>query len=292
MNLGPGHQMKRSCFLLLLGMFSAIVVFDGRAQSQPANGPATDLHYAPAGNFDSAGGYLPGATGFNLADVSSPALMPYLPDGVKALVFLGLCDGANAEFIDRVTKFLAYRAKVFGFYLMDEPDSTGRHSPPCTAENLKEESDWIHLHLAEAKTFFVLMSRGPSTAPDFTGTYTAADTHVDLFGIDPYPCRTDIDGCDFGMIKSYVDAAIRWGIPTDRIVPVYQTFGAGGWRNDGGGKYVLPNQSEMEHMLLIWNGLAPHPVFDYAYSWGSQSSDQSLMGSAVLQKVFAAHNGR
>jgi len=31
-------------------------------------------------------------------------------------------------------------------------------------------------------------------------------------------------------------------------------------------------------------------VFDYAYSWGTQNSDQALEGSTALQAVFSAHN--
>src|SRR5215467_844384 len=45
-------------------------------------GPRTALHYALNGNFDSAGSYLPGSIGFNLADVSSVARLRSLPDGV------------------------------------------------------------------------------------------------------------------------------------------------------------------------------------------------------------------
>jgi hypothetical protein len=39
-----------------------------------------------------------------------------------------------------------------------------------------------------------------------------------------------------------------------------------------------------------WGTVAPTPVFDFAYSWGSQRADQALEGSPDLQAVFALHN--
>jgi hypothetical protein len=43
-------------------------------------------------------------------------------------------------------------------------------------------------------------------------------------------------------------------------------------------------------MLERWNKLIPAPVFDYAYSWGSQRSDVSLADSADLKAMFGRHN--
>src|SRR5437016_5281646 len=42
--------------------------------------------------------------------------------------------------------------------------------------------------------------------------------------------------------------------------------------------------------MSTWAPLVPNPVFDYAYSWGTQSSDQALEGSTALRAVFSAHN--
>jgi hypothetical protein len=73
-------------------------------------------------------------------------------------------------------------------------------------------------------------------------------------------------------------------------VPVYQAFGGGGWSDDGGGKYTLPTDSQERQILATWAPLVPHPVFDYAYSWGTQNSDQALGTSSVLQALFLLHN--
>ena len=159
---------------------------------------------------------------------------------------------------------------------MDDPDPTGRWGPLCRPSDLMAEADWIHEHSPEAKTFIAMMNLGSSASPSFAGSYTPANSHLDLFGIAPYPCRLGSPSCDLGMIGKFVDAAIGSGIPRDRIVPIYQTFGYGTWRADNSTSYRLPTAPEMKEMLCVWHQAAPNPAFDYAYSWGSQRQDWHL----------------
>ena len=129
-----------------------------------------------------------------------------------------------------------------------------------------------------------------STAPVYANTYNPGNSHIDLYAPDPYPCRTEVGGCDYSKITSAVAAVEAAGIPRGSIVPVYQAFGGGGWSDDGGGQYTLPTASQEQQILATWAPLVPNPVFDYAYSWGTQNSDQALEGSTALQAVFSAHN--
>jgi hypothetical protein len=252
-------------------------------------GPRTALHYALNGNFDSAGNYMPGSIGFNVADVSSVAQLDSLPDGVKGLVWVGQCNGIDTNFLSAIRPYIG-NAKLFGFYLMDDPDPTGKYRTLCTAEKLTAESDWIHANVPGAKTFILLMTMSWSRTPSFTGTYNPANSHVDLFGIAPYPCRTELNGCDYDMIERYVAAAESWGVPRDRMVPVYQTFGGGNWVDDGDGRYTLPTDSQLQQILAHWEALLPAPTFDIAYSWGSQNEHVALESSPDLQAVFLRHN--
>src|SRR5438552_4375314 len=253
------------------------------------SGPVTRLHYAPNNNFDSSGHYMPGPMGFNLADVGSVSELDSLPNGVKGLVWLGLCNGADSSFINAVQPFIG-NPNLFGFYLMDEPDPTGQWAPLCPAAKLMAESDWIDAHVPGAKTFIVMMNFDTSTAPTYMNTYNPSNSHIDLYGLDPYPCRTETSGCDYNMINHAVTAAQAAGIPIGSMVPVYQAFGGGGWSDDGGGQYTLPTASQEQQIMSTWAPLVPNPVFDYAYSWGTQNSDQALEGSTALQAVFEAHN--
>lgn len=186
---------------------------------------AGPLHYAPNNNFDGHGNYLPGKAGFNLADVSSVGQLTSLGTDEKGLVWVGQCNGADEAFRATIQPFIG-NPKVFGFFLMDDPDprglfEAGRLAPRCTPDNLKAESDWVHSHVPGAKTFIVLMNLSTSKVPSFEHTYNPANSHVDLFGIDPYPCRSELQGCDYGMIDQYVAAANAWGIPFRQMVPVY-----------------------------------------------------------------------
>jgi hypothetical protein len=247
------------------------------------------LHYAAGGGLDSQGNFAPAEAGFNLADIQYVDQANALPDGVQGLVWLDQYQGVTQEFIDQVTPFLN-NPKVFGFYLVDEPDLTGEWGPQASAADLKAESDWIHQHDAGAKTFTVLMNTGSSDDPNYMNTYNAENTHIDYFGLDWYPVWSDRSNVDLSTIDKYVSAAEQAGVPLDSIVPVYQAFGGGGWSTETGSQVVMPTAAQEQAMIDHWAQLVPNPAFDYAYAWGSQNGDTALESSPELQQVFLAHN--
>ncbi len=261
---------------------------DGSPTPVPTHAPAAPTvtqHYAANGNIGPDGRFPPSELGFTMADVGSKVQLDALPPGVSGLVYLGLCDGADANFRARVDPY-AGDPRLFGFYLLDEPDPAS-----CTPANLAAESSYIHAHVPGARTFILEQNLASSRTPTYVGGYNLANTGIDLIGIDPYPCRSELNGCDFGLVSSYVAAAIRDGIPAAAIVPVFQTFGGGTWVDDGDGSYLMPTPEQATQLLAEWAKLIPHPVFDYAYSWGIQRGDTALgVGSPALQQVFAAHN--
>ena len=242
------------------------------------------LHYASGGSAADIA-----TAGFNLVDVSSVDEVNALPAGMKGLVWLNEVDGASQSFIQKVTPFIG-NPKVFGFFLVDEPDPTGKWGTYATAANLKAESDWIHSNFPGAKTFITMMNMGSSANPDFSNTFNPANTHIDYYGVDPYPVRTGTSAVDYNMIDRTVAAAEASGIPVNQIVPVYQTFGGGSFTTDTGGQYVLPTTAQEQIMMDHWAKLVPSPAFDYAYAWGSQQGDTALGSSPALQAFFLQHN--
>ena len=237
--------------------------------------PITNLHLAANANFVN-GQYVPGADGFNLADVSSVDELSLLPAGDKAMVWLGMGNGVTPAFEAAVNQFIGH-SNVYGFYLVDEPDPS-----TISAANLKAESDYIHAVDPGAKTFITLQNMGTVTNPVFN--YTPANTDIDLFGLDPYPIRTEYPGgANYSIIPTAVAAAEAAGIPQADLVPVYQAFGANG-------DWVMPTAAQEQQILSTWGSVLPHPAFDYAYSWGVQNGDTALSGDPTLQQVFAAHN--
>jgi hypothetical protein len=259
----------------------------GAAPRYSEQGSAAPLHFTPNHNFDWAANYLPGKIGFNLADVSSPTQLATLPPNVKGLVWVGRCRGTDAEFL-KITRQYIGRPHLWGFYLMDDPDP--RPSGNCRTEDLKTEADWIHKNIPGAYTFIVLMNLGSSRSPSFAGSYNQLNSHIDLFGFSPYPCRSSSARCDFTMIHRYIAAAEASGIGRDQIIPVYQAFGGGEWFDDEGGRYRLPVVAEEEEIIAQWKTAIPTPLFDYVYSWGSQRGDVGLEGALALHPAFARHN--
>jgi hypothetical protein len=277
------------------GLVSAgliVLAIAGCGASRPpvsaAPWPVTSLHYTPNGNFGPSGRYLPGADGFNLADVNADAKseMDRLPAGVRGLVWLGDCGGATASFRSATDAF-AGDPKLFGFYVMDEP-----HLSACPPAKLLAEDNWIHAHVSGAKTFAILEDLGSATRPTFAGSYTPRNSGLDLVGLDPYPVRSELSFPDYAEIGLYVRMAEAQGWPRASIVPVYQAFGGGNYGDDDNGYWVMPTADQERQILAAWAAVVPDPVFDYAYSWGSQASDTSLDQSSAVQTLFAAKNAR
>jgi hypothetical protein len=282
------HLLVRSrsvvTVIAVLCALAGVVGYRFFADPSPS-APRSAWHYAANGNF-SGNTYAAGKAGFNLADVSSKSELAALPQGVRALFYLDACSGVDAKFV-RIVSSLAHEPALFGYYLVDEPMPTR-----CSPVMLRAESDYIHAHQPGQRTFIVVQNLASSTAPSFAGGYNTANTHIDLFGIAPYPCRSELHGCDFDMVSRYVAAAQNFGISRSAIVPVFQAFGGGTWVDDGGGTYLLPTAGQARRLLSEWRRLVPNPAFDFVYSWGVQRSDQTLeVAPAALQHVFAAHNG-
>ena len=286
------HKRRRRAAIVVT--CAVILTFGLAVANSRSATPRTQLHYAANGNFDHDNTYLPGKAGFNLADVHNLRELQALPEGVRALVWVGQCNGVDAAFVRAVEPFLG-DAKVFGFYLMDDPDprpipGTATPLPRCPAEHLKAASAWLHARMPQTKTFVALMNMSSSTAPSFPNTYSSDTSHVDLFGLAPYPCRSNIPNCDYDMIDRYVAAAERAGIPKRSIVPTFQTFGGGDWITDNGARYRLPTAAEELEMIGRWERLVGASVFDFAYSWGSQNSDLALHDAPELQAVLWRQN--
>jgi hypothetical protein len=268
---------------------SGDVVCAGLHHTQAAIGPTTSFHYAANSNFAKSS-YVPGALGFNVADVSDRPTLDATPSGVMGLVWLPGCSGATSSFTSAAGAF-AGDPKLFGFYLADEPNASN-----CAPAKLKGAADWVHQNIAGAKTFIVLENLCASSSPCFSNStdvaLNPANTDVDLYGLDPYPVRTEVSSPNYSMINNYVSAAKVAGFPLADIVPVYQAFGGNNaWRDDGGGYFQLPTAAQEQQMMSVWAGLVPNPVFDYTYSWGVQSGDIALSDApSDLQQVFLDHN--
>jgi len=258
------------------------------------------------------------ADGFTLLDVAGSISDPAgvnvrvnaLPAGTKALVWVGNLDNApkgsacpipsfTAKQFQAQVDALAGNPRVYGYYLSDEP-----HPSVCpnAATDIRARADYIHSHTTQ-KSFIVVLDGYNLCAGNMGCEYEAlapAKTHVDLIGIDPYPCHYDKNGvavpCDVTQITAKANTAIAKGIGINVIVPVFQTFGQEGKTGGKGIYYRTPTSAEMQAMLSAWHTIAPNPVMDYSYTYGVQCSasacpsPQTISNHPEIKAIIRSHN--
>ncbi|RFU41411.1 hypothetical protein DZF91_11925 [Actinomadura logoneensis] len=225
------------------------------------------------------------ALGFDLFDVD-PDEVGALPKDGRALVWVGntTCGGfeMSADAFGSTVRRLARDPRVYGWYLSDEPNPA---ECPGIVGRIRERADLIHRYAPGQKAF--------ASLTDWTMTpLKPSATHLDLIGLDPYPCRSDASGCDPKAIATMVAQADRAGFARAMMVPVIQTFGQA--CSAGEKNWKLPTAPQLTNLLRQWDALLPHPAFDISYSWGHQSdwACPTLADSPGLQQVMKLHNTR
>lgn len=255
--------------------------------------------------------------GFGMLDVAGSTTNPAgtkarvdaLPAGMRALVWVGNLDNTNcstpgftlAQF-EALVDVLAGDPRVFGYFLSDEP-----HPMTCTsaAVDIRTRADYIHAHAPGQIAFITALDGSNACGANLGCEYQAlapANTHVDLVGLDPYPCHYDTAGnpvpCDDNAIRTKVNLAVSKGIPTTAIVPVFDEFGQEGRLDGKAAYYRTPSANELTSMLATWATLVPHPAFDFAYTFGVQCTTttcpapQAIVNHPELQTIVGAHNAK
>lgn len=237
-----------------------------------ATEPREHLHFTVNMRGDYTG---VASAGFNLADVGTQSALRALPEGMKGVYWLG--NGYNFrrsncswrlsdKQITETVMAIRDNGKFSGiYYISDEP-----HPALCpdAPQRVAERTALIHSLDPRGKTFVVVLNS--STAPT---EFAQMKDSADYIGVDPYPCnvKNELTGCNYTALRRRIDQALRAGIPSTRIVPVFQTFGQA-CISSGDSYYRLPTAAETETMLAIWDEKVPaeHRPFDMAYSWGKQ----------------------
>ena len=188
-----------------------------------ATEPREHLHFTVNLRGDYTGA---ASAGFNLADVSTQSALSALPEGMKGVYWLG--NGYNStcswrlsdKQITETVMAIKDNRKFSGiYYISDEP-----HPALCpdAPQRLAERTALIHSLDPRGKTFVVVLNS--STAPT---EFAQMKDSADYIGVDPYPCnvKNELTGCNYTALRQRIDQALAAGIPSSRIVPVFQTFG-------------------------------------------------------------------
>jgi hypothetical protein len=260
---------------VLLGLLTSLaVVLTGSSGAAPAQAQTPTRHFLT----NLKGATAPFSLGYTLADKSSVSALSALPTGVQAVFWLGQkCPApADATFKAKIDS-LASNPKVFAYYLSDEPHFADCPGGPAA---VRSRADYIRTVTGGRQKSFIVLSK----LADYKA-FAPANSHVDLIGLDPYPCSIPHPQCDLSKIGEKVNAGRAAGIPRSAIVPVYQAFGQ---ERTTSHYYNLPTATQEHAILTEWKRLVPSPVMDYTYGWSNQSSaSPTLVDSAALQKVFA-----
>jgi hypothetical protein len=268
-----GSITARGSVLSHIGLLAISVVLGTMAEAR-ATEPRAHLHFTVNLQGDYSGAAL---AGFNLVDVGTLFALRALPEGVKGVYWLG--NGYNLECswrlndkqITDTVMAIKDEPKFSGiYYISDEP-----HPAKCpdAPQRVTERTALIHSLDPRGRTFVVVLNSSKAQT-EFAQLKDAAD----YVGVDPYPCNVwnALIGCAYGSLRERIDQALAAGIPSTRIVPVFQTFGQS--CTNSGRKYApyyrLPTVAETETMLAIWDEKVPvkDRPFDMAYSWGKQST--------------------
>lgn len=183
---------------------------------------------------------------------------------------------------------LANNSRVYGYYIADEPHPLLH---PSVVSEIAARADYLRAKAPGQKSFIVVIDGSNNCNGTYGCEYSAlapSHSHVDLIGVDVYPCHFGAP-CDFSKIPARVNAAVKAGIPLAQIAPVYQTFGQEGATSP---YYRTPTATELRQQLDTWKTVVPNPALDYAYSWGTQGvAPQALVNHPELQTVVKAYNG-
>lgn len=272
--------------LLAAGTTTTVVATSGSAAEASTQAVASTRPATRHAIVNLGGSRRPARLGYDIFDVgSSRAAVNALPSGVKGLVWLGQgCPTVADAAFRRTVRALASDRKVFGYYLSDEPHV---RTCPGAARGLASRAAFIRsVSHGRQKSFVVISQSSADWAAGYRDTRALrpAVTHLDLIGIDSYPCS--VNGCDDSKIAEKVRFAREGGIPLASIVPVYQAFGQENAPNEN--YYRLPSSRQERAMLATWRRQVPHPVFDLTYGWRHQgTANPTLADEPGLQAVFA-----
>ena len=285
----------RSASILAVVSSAICTSFVPMTSADPANsGP---LHFVANVRRDF---HAAAAAGFNLIDVGTIAALTALPEGTKGIYWLGNGYNTKCEWqksdteLQRIVTTIKSHPKFSGIYFIsDEPHPAGCPDAP---QRVTERSAMIHAFDASAKTFIVVLNNAADPY-EFARMKDAAD----YIGVNPYPCnlKNEQTECDYRALEKRIDQALAAGIPTTRIVPVFQAFGQSCAATNQR-YYRLPSAAETRKMLAIWDAKVPigDRPFDMAYSWGSQKvacptlSTFQANSELELKSVYAAYFSR
>ena len=271
---GAGRRTARAYDGLQAGAPLLHVELTARTTRAPARRPFPHRYLFGSGDDPAAAK----SVGFNLIDVGSKWHADALPDGARALLYLGTgaaWDDATCRWdlsdatVASTVSATANDPKVAGYFFSDEPDPA--RCPNAVAAHRAR----VALIRSLAPTKFTLMvidsNSGQATLsqiPQWVGV-------ADYAGLDVYPCYQG-RACDFGWQRQVIAAADAVGLSYFGGAQAFRD--ASEWR--------WPTAAELQTQLDIWAASKAKGYMLFAWTWAGYD----LASRSGLLKVLRQFN--
>jgi hypothetical protein len=194
--------------------------------------------------------------------------------GLKGFIWLGgysndTCSFRRSEsWVRSHVEDIAGHSAVGAYFVDDEPNAA---SCPNAPAQMEARSDLLKSIDPGATTFIVVYR--VEQLKLFAGA-------TDVIGLDDYPCKLKLHGCDYSVIEEQADEADRLGI---RYWGVIQA-----WGDD---YYKLPTPAELREQFVQWRGTNMEGYLVFAWNYPDDMPRLWLAKHPRLQAQISIENG-
>lgn len=195
--------------------------------------------------------------------------------GLKGFIWLGGYSNDSCTFrrddgwVRSHIAAIARSRAVGAYFIDDEPDAAECPSAPA---QMRARSRLVKSIDPRRPTF--LVQHRPEQLKLFAGT-------VDVIGLDRYPCKVHLKGCDFSIIHRQAAEAERLGI---RYWGVIQA-----WGDD---YYKVPTPRELHLQFEHWRRTKMRGYLVFAWRWPDDKPEDWLANHPELRAQLAKENAR
>lgn len=219
------------------------------------------------------------ALGFNFID-SNPSrhqMIPLARRGLKGFVWLGgysndSCTFKNSDaWVRSQVATIARNPAVGAYFIDDEPDAS---SCPTAPAQMRARSRLVKsIDRRRKRPTFIVLQR-PEQLKLFART-------VDVIGLDRYPCKVHLNGCDYSIIRRQSAEANRLRIRYWGVIQAHTD-----------GYYKLPTPAELHQQFVHWRRTKMEGYLVFAWRWPEDEPQNWLANRPELRAQLAKENAQ
>ena len=219
------------------------------------------------------------ALGFNFID-SSPSrsqMNTLARRRLKGFVWLGgysndSCTFRNSDqWVRSHVATIARSPGVGAYFIDDEPDAS---KCPTAPAQMRARSRLVKsIDRRPKRPTFIVLQR-PEQLKLFART-------VDVIGLDRYPCKVHLNGCDFSIIRRQSAEANRLRIRYWGVIQAHTD-----------GYYKLPTPAELHQQFVHWRRTKMEGYLVFAWRWPEDEPENWLANRPELLAQLAKENAQ